>query len=107
MLNREHRSEVCDGGERNRYMWVRLGYQRSGNLEGKAAAASENRVPLEMTARSELPRDVWLVNPAPCQIYARCRRRAFESLPLSNRSRNAGATIVPVPEAKAPPAKAE
>jgi len=106
MLNREHRSEVCDGGNAPGYMWVRLGYQRSGNLEGKAPAASENRVPLEMTTRSELPRDVWLVEPAPCRS-TRCRRRAFESLPLSNRSRNAGATIVPVPEAKVPPAKAE
>jgi len=25
MLNREHRSEVCDGGNAPGYMWVRLG----------------------------------------------------------------------------------
>jgi len=48
--------------ERNRYLWTRVGYQRFDNLTGDADAASENRVILEATARSELRDDVWLVN---------------------------------------------
>jgi Protein of unknown function (DUF2490) len=48
--------------ERDRYFWVRVGYRHEWNIEGKPSEAVENRIVLELTARSELPDDVWLVN---------------------------------------------
>jgi hypothetical protein len=48
--------------ERNRYLWVRLGYRHLGNLDHDGGGADENRLLLETTARFELPRSVWLVN---------------------------------------------
>lgn len=48
--------------ERDRYLWMRVGYQRAGNLKGDSDAATENRWLLEVTWRTELPRKVWLVN---------------------------------------------
>jgi hypothetical protein len=47
---------------RDRYLWVRVGYRRLGNLEGNAGGASENRLLLEGTGRFELPHEVWIVN---------------------------------------------
>jgi hypothetical protein len=48
--------------ERDRYLWVRVGYQRLGNLEGDAGAPAEKRWLAEATTRLELAREVWLVN---------------------------------------------
>ena len=48
--------------KRDRYLWMRVGYQRAGNLKGDSDAATENRWLLEVTWRAELPRKVWLVN---------------------------------------------
>jgi hypothetical protein len=48
--------------ERDRYLWVRLGYVRLDNLEGKEDATVENRVVMEVTARAGLPLGLWIVN---------------------------------------------
>ena len=48
--------------ERERYVWMRVGYRREWNIEGRPAQPAENRIVLELTTRSELPRQVWLVN---------------------------------------------
>ena len=50
--------------ERERYLWVRVGYRHQWNIEGNSSAAAENRIVLEATARSELANEVWLVNRA-------------------------------------------
>lgn len=57
------RADLRDANwERARYLWMRVGYQRLGNLSGDADAADENRLLLEVTARAELPGSLWLVN---------------------------------------------
>ena len=48
--------------ERERYLWIRIGYQRLGSLDGRENGSIENRGILEATARVPLPLDVWLVN---------------------------------------------
>jgi hypothetical protein len=50
--------------ERDRYLWMRVGYRREWNIEGKPSEAAENRLLLQVTMRSELPNDVWLENRA-------------------------------------------
>jgi hypothetical protein len=48
--------------ERDRYLWMRVGYRHEWNIEGNPSEASENRLLIQMTGRSELPNDVWLEN---------------------------------------------
>lgn len=48
--------------ERERYLWIRIGYQLLGSLDGQENGFIENRGILEATARVPLPLDVWLVN---------------------------------------------
>jgi hypothetical protein len=50
--------------ERDRYLWVRVGFRMIGNLEGAASAATEYRGILEGTTRVPLFWDLWLVNRA-------------------------------------------
>lgn len=50
--------------ERERYLWMRVGYRHEWNIGGDPSEASENRILLQMTMRSELPNDVWLENRA-------------------------------------------
>jgi hypothetical protein len=50
--------------ERDRYLWVRVGYQLSGNLEGADNSQVEHRGILEATARVPLLCELWLVNRA-------------------------------------------
>ena len=47
---------------RDRYFWTRIGYTVSGQVKGQGAI--EHRGLLELTARVELPEQVWLVNRA-------------------------------------------
>ena len=57
------RTELRDADwERNRYLWMRAGYQRLGTLDGDDDAPGENRWLVEMTARFELAGELWLVN---------------------------------------------
>jgi len=48
--------------ERDRYFWIRIGYQYSGNLDSDKGSSIENRGVLEGTARAALPFEFWLVN---------------------------------------------
>jgi len=48
--------------ERNRYLWVRLGYRRIDGIDGRDTATTENRVLIEGTARFELPQEIWLAH---------------------------------------------
>ena len=48
--------------ERERYLWVRFGYQLSGTLGNADDASTEHRGILEATARIPLPAEVWVVN---------------------------------------------
>jgi hypothetical protein len=50
--------------ERDRYLWVRIGYAFLGNLDDREKGFTEHRGILEATARVPLPFDVWLVNRA-------------------------------------------
>jgi hypothetical protein len=50
--------------ERDRYLWVRVGFRVIGNLEGADSAATEYRGILEGTTRVPLFWDLWLVNRA-------------------------------------------
>jgi hypothetical protein len=61
ILRRELRDEDW---ERDRYLWVRVGFRVSGNLEGADGAANEYRGILEGTSRVPLPWDLWLVSRA-------------------------------------------
>ena len=47
---------------RERYLWTRIGYTLSGGVNGQGPV--ERRGILELTARVELPEQVWLVNRA-------------------------------------------
>jgi uncharacterized protein DUF2490 len=48
--------------ERNRYLWVRVGFRRLGSIDGRDDGFRESRLLLEATARFGLPHEVWLVN---------------------------------------------
>jgi hypothetical protein len=48
--------------ERNRYLWARVGYLMSGDLDGRDDGSTEHTFLLEATARLELPWELWLVN---------------------------------------------
>ena len=50
--------------ERDRYLWIRIGYQLLGNLDDREDDFTEHRGILEVTARAPLLSDVWLVNRA-------------------------------------------
>jgi hypothetical protein len=47
--------------EREHYLWIRLGHNVSGPLDGRDGGV-EHRGVLEGTARAPLPQDLWLVN---------------------------------------------
>lgn len=49
---------------RERYLWTRIGYTVSGSVDRQGQGPSERRGILELTARVELPEQVWLVNRA-------------------------------------------
>lgn len=49
--------------EREHYLWLRLGYQVAGPLDGRDGAL-EHRGVLEGTARAPLPQEIWLVSRA-------------------------------------------
>lgn len=48
--------------ERNRYLWFRIGYQLSGNLNGEGWGSTEDRGIIEATGRAPLPLIFWVVN---------------------------------------------
>ena len=48
--------------ERDRYLWMRIGYQLIGSLDEPDSSTLEHRGIFEMTARVPLPLDLWLVN---------------------------------------------
>ena len=48
--------------ERDRYLWIRLGYQLLGNLDDRDGGVTEHRGIVEATGRVPLPWDVWLAN---------------------------------------------
>ena len=50
--------------EREKYLWVRVGYQLSGSLDDPDHGPTENRGILEATARAPLPWNLWLINRA-------------------------------------------
>lgn len=57
------RTELRDADwQRNRYLWVRVGYRRLGSIDGRSPASTENRLLFEATARAELPQQVWITN---------------------------------------------
>ena len=60
------RRHLRDGDwERERYLWGRVGYQAVlDNLDDWRDGVTEHRGILELTARVQLPSDVWLVNRA-------------------------------------------
>jgi hypothetical protein len=60
ILRRELRSADW---ERSRYLWVRIGYVVSGDLDGRDDEITQTTL-LEMTGRFELPGQIWLVNRA-------------------------------------------
>ena len=56
------RYELRDANwERNRYLWIRVGYRLLGSLDDPVAV-TENRGVLEVTGRAPLPWHLWLVN---------------------------------------------
>ena len=48
--------------ERDRYLWIRIGYQLSWNFNGGGWGSTENRGIIEATGRAPLPLKFWLVN---------------------------------------------
>ena len=48
--------------ERDRYLWVRIGYQLIGGLDDREESVVEHRGILEATVRVPLPAEVWLAN---------------------------------------------
>jgi hypothetical protein len=61
ILRRELRLEDW---ERDRYLWVRVGYRLIGNLDDTANSKAEHRGIFEVTGRFPLLWDVWLVERA-------------------------------------------
>jgi hypothetical protein len=48
--------------ERERYLWMRVGYVRSGSIDGRNDGFSQHLGLIEATARVALPGEVWLAN---------------------------------------------
>ena len=48
--------------EREKYLWIRLGYRLIGNLDDPGHSPFEHRGIVEVTTRFPLPWDLWLVN---------------------------------------------
>jgi hypothetical protein len=48
--------------ERERYLWMRVGYAVMGDLDNRDDGFTERRGVLEVTARAPLPHEAWLVN---------------------------------------------
>lgn len=48
--------------ERDRYLWIRLGYAVLGSLDEGERVVTEYRGVFEVTGRASLPAEVWLVN---------------------------------------------
>lgn len=48
--------------QRDRYLWVRVGYGYTDKVSGNAQSSPEKRVVLEGTARFELPKEMWLAS---------------------------------------------
>lgn len=46
--------------ERDRYLWMRIGYARLGALRGSTDSSDENRGIFELTARNPMPRATWI-----------------------------------------------
>ena len=46
--------------ERDRYLWMRVGYARLGALRDSPDSSDENRGIFELTARNPLPRSTWI-----------------------------------------------
>ena len=50
--------------ERDRYLWVRIGYRLLGDLDHREDGFTEHRGVVQLNARAPLPWEVWLVNRA-------------------------------------------
>jgi len=48
--------------ERERYLWMRVGYVVAGDLDNRSDGSTEHRGVFEVTARLPLPHEIWLVN---------------------------------------------
>jgi hypothetical protein len=48
--------------ERDRYLWLRIGYRLLGDLDHRESGFIEHRGVIQVTARVPLPWEVWLVN---------------------------------------------
>jgi hypothetical protein len=90
--------------ERDRYLWVRVGYQRIGGLDFGKGASAENQAIAEATARQPLPYKVWLVGRVRTDLLrldgdlsARFRLR----LGMEREVVLGGRTVVPYAEAEA------
>ena len=89
--------------ERERYLWVRVGYLLSGSLDEPDTAHVEHRLVFEATGRLALPFDLWLVNRARVdlreiggEVSARFRPR----FRLEREVAVGGVTLVPYAEAE-------
>ena len=47
---------------RDRYLWTRVGYARLSSPDNRGDGPTERRVILELTGRTSLPNEVWMVN---------------------------------------------
>jgi hypothetical protein len=47
---------------RERYLWMRVGYQALGSPDNRGSGPEERRAILELTGRVPLPNQIWLVN---------------------------------------------
>jgi hypothetical protein len=89
--------------ERDKYLWVRIGYQYSENLVGEEGSSNENRGVLEATGRVPLPFEFWLVN----RVHVDLRfidgdysQRYRERLGIEREVVVGGVTAVPYAEAE-------
>ena len=89
--------------ERDRYFWIRIGYQYSGDLLSDKGSSIESRGVLEATGRASLPFEFWLVN----RIHVDLRftngeysQRYRERLGIERQVVVGGVTAVPYAEAE-------
>jgi hypothetical protein len=89
--------------ERDRYLWVRVGYRLVGSLDDREDGFTEHRGILEATGRVPLPFEVWLVNRGrvdPRDVDGDFSARLRYRLGIEREFTVSGETLVPYAQAE-------
>jgi hypothetical protein len=89
--------------ERDRYLWLRIGYRLLGDLDNRESGFVEHRGVIQLTARAPLPWEVWLVNRVGVDLRdmnGDFSTRFREQLGIEREITVGGVTLVPYAQAE-------